>query len=255
MYKILAFENGQPIILYHDKKNVYMYTASRGRILAKGLLFNDVKTDFEVFSGTNQYVYYISTDNKIKLASLRRDRFVEYLSIPMEDNRNNCQIVNVSPLMCENELYIFYCNHNKSDDNYEIYYILSSAPGKSCLIQRNVSYAEDFDVFYSNKKTYIILNNHYYYLNSEKKISHLDFNHLDDQHTISQKENIEHLKQLISDKSNQVLKMQKQLYEKNNEIATLTATQEHITKQYNELADYAGMLQDELRKMKYMQQV
>lgn len=133
MYKILAFENGQPIILFLDSQKVYMYTANGGRIFSKGLLFNDVKKDFDVFSCKEKYVYYISTDNKIKLAVLNRDRFTEFLSIPMEDKEHNVEIVNVSPLMCQNELYIFYCNHNQNDGKYEIYYILSSSPNRSCL--------------------------------------------------------------------------------------------------------------------------
>lgn len=46
MYKILAFENGQPIILFLDSRKVYMYTANSGRIISKGLLFDDVKKGF-----------------------------------------------------------------------------------------------------------------------------------------------------------------------------------------------------------------
>ena len=48
---------------------------ARGKIIPKGLLFNDVGRDFDVFSCNKQYVYYISTDNKMKLAVLNRDRF------------------------------------------------------------------------------------------------------------------------------------------------------------------------------------
>ncbi len=252
MYKILAFENGQPVILYHDRKNVYMYTASGGRILSRGVLFNDVKTGFEVFSGEKDYVYYISTDNRIKLASLNRDRFVEYLSIPMEDEENNCQIVNVSPLMCENELYIFYCNHNHSENNYEVYYIVSSTPNKSCLIERNISDIESFDVFSSNKKVYIVLDDNCYYLSSDKKLVTVKAQTHSEPETDSLKSNIEKLKETLSDKSQKLMDMQKQLYDKNNEISNLKATQKHITEQYNELAEYAGKLQEELRKFRYM---
>ena len=48
MYKILAFENGQPAILYHNGHNVYMYTAIRGHIRPEGLIFNDVKDNFRI---------------------------------------------------------------------------------------------------------------------------------------------------------------------------------------------------------------
>ena len=163
MYKILAFENGQPIILYIENEKVYMYTAARGKIIQKGLLFNDVGRDFDVFSCNKQYVYYISTDNKMKLAVLNRDRFTEFLSIPLGESSHQMEIVNISPLMCQNELYIFYCNHNKSNNKYEIYYILSSCPEKSCLIKRNVSTNKGFDVFKANEKIGIVLKDSYYY--------------------------------------------------------------------------------------------
>ncbi len=70
--------------------------------------------------------------------------------------------------------------------------------------------------------------------------------------TASLGQNIEELKSALSDKSSKLIEVQKQLYEKNNEIANLKSTQQHITEQYNELAEYAGKLQEELRKIRYM---
>ena len=250
MYKILAFENGQPIILFLDSQNVYMYTANGGRIISKGLLFNDVKKDFDVFLCREQYAYYISTDNRIKLARLNRDRFTEFLSIPMEDKEQNVEIVNVSPLMCQNELYIFYCNHNQINGKYEIYYILSSFPNKSCLIERNIDTNKVFDVFKANDNVGLVLNDNYYYLSKDKRL--VGINHSKDDETASLSQNIEELKKTLSEKSSQLIDVQRQLYEKNNEISTLKSTQKHITSQYNELAEYAGKLQEELRKVRYM---
>ena len=169
MYKILAFENGQPIIFYHNGENVYMYTALRGHLHAEGLLFNDVKQDFEVYDGDKKYLYYISTDNKIKLASLTGNKFTEFLSIPLEDKEHGSTIVNVSPVMCENELYIFYCSHNQNSNRYDIYYLICSSPNHTCLIKRNVENSEDFDVLSSKQKTYIILKNDCYYLSKNGK--------------------------------------------------------------------------------------
>ena len=228
MYKIMAFNNGQPIILFIESEKVYMYTANGGRIYQKGVIFDDVGKDFDVFTCDNQYVYYISTDNQIKLAMLNQDRFTEFLSIPMEDSKNNVEIVNVSPLMCQNELYIFYCNHNKSTEKYEIYYILSTCPNKSCLIDN------------------------YYYLSSDKKMINIknDLENSNKIHSLNQ--NIEDLKKALSKKSNELITFQKLLSEKNSEINDLKATQEHISAQYNDLAEYAGKLQDELRKIRYM---
>lgn len=252
MYKILAFENGQPIILFLDSQKVYMYTANGGRIFSKGLLFNDVKKDFDVFSCKEKYVYYISTDNKIKLAVLNRDRFTEFLSIPMEDKEHNVEIVNVSPLMCQNELYIFYCNHNQNDGKYEIYYILSSSPNRSCLIERNIDTNKGFDVFQANDKIGLVLNSNHYYLSKDKQLIHINGATNASPEISAMEKNIAELKSSLSDKSNQLIEIQKQLYDKNNEISNLKATQKHITEQYNELAEYAGKLQEELRKMRYM---
>ena len=252
MYKILAFENGQPIILFLDSGKVYMYTASGGKIFSRGLLFNDVGKDFDVFSGKEKYIYYISTDKKIKLAVLNRDHFTEFLSIPMEDQKHNIEIVNVSPLMCQNELYIFYCNHNKEHGKYEIYYILSSFPNKSCLIKRNIDTNKGFDVFKANDTIGVVLNSNYYYLNKDKQLIDIK-NSADSQLEItSLEEKIEDLKSALSDKSDKLIEVQKQLCGKENEIGKLKATQKHITEQYNELAEYAGKLQEELRNIRYM---
>ena len=65
-------------------------------------------------------------------------------------------------------------------------------------------------------------------------------------------ENIEDLKKALSKKSNELITAQKLLSEKDSEINDLKATQDHISVQYNELAEYAGKLQDELRKIRYM---
>lgn len=249
MYKILAFENGQPIILFLDSRKVYMYTANSGRIISKGLLFDDVKKDFDIYSCKEQYIYYISTDNRIKLAKLYRDRFTEFLSIPMEDKEQNVEIVNVSPLMCQNELYIFYCNHNHIDGKYEIYYILSSSPNKSCLIERNIDTNKGFDVFKADNKLGLVLNDNYYYISKDKKM--INISSFNDATNNSLSQNIEELKKTLSEKISQLIDTQRQLYEKNNEIITLKSTQKHITAQYNELAEYAGKLQDELRKIRY----
>lgn len=252
MYKIMAFNNGQPIILFMESEKVYMYTANGGRIYQKGIIFDDVRKDFDVFSCDNQYIYYISTDNKIKLAMLNQDRFTEFLSIPMEDSKNNVEIVNVSPLMCQNELYIFYCNHNKSTEKYEIYYILSTCPNKSCLIERNIDINTNFDVFSANEKIGLVLNDNYYYLSADKKMININ-NNLENSNKIhSLNRNIEDLKKALSKKSNELITVQKLLSEKNSEINDLKATQDHISVQYNELAEYAGKLQDELRKIRYM---
>lgn len=252
MYKILAFENGQPIILFLERQKVYMYTAKSGRIISKGLLFNDVGKDFDVFSCNEKYAYYISTDNKIKLAMLNRDRFTEFLTIPMEDKKHNIEIVNVSPLICQNELYIFYCNHNKNQNDYQIYYILSSSPNKSCLIERNISSNEGFDVFKANDNVGIVLNNNYYYLSKDKQLININENCYNELSGTSFGQNIEKLKTSLSEKSSKLIEMQKQLYEKNHEIENLKSAQEHITRQYNELSEYAGKLQEELRKIRYM---
>jgi hypothetical protein len=250
MYKILAFENGQPIIFYHSGENVYMYTALKGHLHSEGLLFNDVKQDFEVYDGNRKYLYYISTDNQIKLASLVGNKFTEFLSIPLENKENGNIIVNVSPVMCENELYIFYCTHNKNSNNYDIYYLVCSSPNHACLIKRDVENSEDFDVASSKHKTYIILRNDCYYLSKNGRITIV--NSHDSKKINSLHETIEQLRKNLSEKSNQLIEAQKKLYTKNVEISNLKAAQNHLSKQYNELSESAGKLQDELRKIKFM---
>ena len=58
--------------------------------------------------------------------------------------------------------------------------------------------------------------------------------------------------QLLEEKKKKLAALEVTLYEKNNRIASLESTQKHITEQYNELADFAGKLQEELRKARYL---
>ena len=58
--------------------------------------------------------------------------------------------------------------------------------------------------------------------------------------------------QSLEEKKKRIAELEVLLYEKNNHIAALESTQKHITEQYNELADFAGRLQEELRKARYL---
>ena len=251
MYKILAFDNGQPAILYHNGHNVYMYTAIRGHIHPEGIIFNDVKDDFRIYDGNKKYAFYISTDNKIKTATLSGNHFMEFLSIPLEDSKNGRTIVNVSPIMCENELYIFYCTHNNHSNLCDVYYLLCSAPNHTCLIKRNIKNYNDFDVVSSNRKTYIILQNDCYYLTKNGTITTITKNGPDNVN-LAANETIEQLKDSLSEKSSELIKCQKQIYEKNMEISNLKFTKKQLSRQCEQLSSYVGKLQDELRRIKFM---
>ncbi len=119
--------------------------------------------------------------------------------------------------MCENELYIFYCTHNNHSNFCDVYYLLCSAPNHTCLIKRNIKNYNDFDVVSSNRKNYIILQNDCYYLSKNGTITTITKNGPDNVN-LAANETIEQLKDSLSEKSSELIKCQKQIYEKHGNI-------------------------------------
>lgn len=116
------------------------------------------------------------------------------------------------------DIFIFYIEHES------LYCIKCSSFNKSSLILKKIH-----DYYLSTQKDCILLStiDKFYLLTSDLKLSPLQCHD-------------PKLKQL-----------EKELLEKNNEIQRLNKIQQSITEQYNELASYAGKLQDELRKYRY----
>lgn len=127
--------------------------------------------------------------------------------------------LNTHVLKFKEDVFIFYEDHNS------LYCIKCSSYNKSSLIlkgisQYNVSILEDYIL--------LKIDDVFYKITSDVKVSKLELN------------------------LSKISELENKLQEKKKEISSLKATQKNITDQYNELASYAGKLQDELRKHRYI---
>lgn len=256
MYHILTYNNGQPIILYQENKNVYMYTIDRGRISSKGIVFDDVEKNLCIFTMPVNIVYYISDSNHIKLASLHGERFIEFLSLPLTNSKEDSTIISACPVYYKKELYIFYltCDFDKSA--YSVYYIKSTSASKSTLVANNFKKCNCIHITVLNDILYIVLSD----LESSQFLC-LDENlnvhfllHSDDSFSdikSTYEEQITRITNQLENKEKELSALNKQLSMQKSEIKKLNSTQKYMEAQYNDLADFAGQLQDELRKIMY----
>lgn len=248
MYNILTFDNGQPFILYQEGKKIYMYTIARGRITAKGLLFNDLEGGFQVFQCTPTKIYYISTDNKLKIYSLSNQHFTEVIAIPL---KNDAFIIKqLSPILFNNTIYIFYLNTNLKNDTTNLYYIScsgsnssafgtsmsdvssASTPTGSVLLKENIDPSDILCAFLANNKIILSFENktttHFYYFDENENLI-----------------NVNNISKSIIEATSIPDE------DINAEISRLNDSLNELSSQYNELSEYAGTLQEELRKARY----
>lgn len=256
MYNILTFDNGQPFILYQEGKKIYMYTIARGRITAKGLLFNDVEDNLHVFQCTPAKIYYISTDNRLKIYSLSNQHFTEVISMPLKSDA--FIIRQLSPVLFNNILYVFFLNTSLKDDTTNLYYIscfgsnssasvasMSGASGTSTsgvsgtftptgsvLLKENIDPSDIICTFWANNKIFLSFENktttHFYYFDENKNLINVN----------SEPKSIIEATSIPDE-------------EINSEISRLNDSLNELSAQYNELSEYAGTLQEELRKARY----
>lgn len=225
MYKILTFENGQPFILYGESKKVFMYTISGGRINPAETIFNDVKSNFEAYSCNKNYVGYLSTAEQFRLYKNENNLFIEIFTSEKYD-------VYSQPIIFNNQPIIFYSNNSISD----IYCFNGESPGNRTLSMSFNSKINKLETFILSDILYLIISGdnytHTYQVDCNYKLVNSK------RFSSPNNEDIDKLKTLLEIKDEEIKKYQK--------------TQQYIQVQYNDLADYAGKLQDELRKFRYL---
>lgn len=300
-YYILTLNSGQPIILYKEADKVYMYTTLSGRIRSQGVVFDEVAGEICLLTTKHQYVSYISTNGQVKLFVLEDMRFVEIISLPLE-NLSHSEVTQISLNTFHGEAVLFYLMHNSEDSTNALFYVCENSINKSNLVSReNYSY-EQFGICALENEMLICLygknKRKLFSMDSDKRIQKITGSDIstdklkkeiisltdklnsqkknaeDAENTLSRREqeitnyktSIETMKQEmktkekeIEAKENEIKTQEKEIqdsnrkiYELENEISGLKSTQQHITKQYNELADFAGELQEELRKVRYL---
>lgn len=258
-YNILTLDSGQPIILYKEDDKVYMYTTLSGRIRSQGVVFDEVAGDICLLTTKHQYVSYLSTKGQVKLFVLEDMRFVEIISLPLE-NLSHSEVTQISLNAFHGEAVLFYLMHNSEDSTNALFYVCENSINKSNLVSReNYSY-EQFGICALENETLICLygknERKLFSMNPDKRIQRITGSDISSDklkaEIISLTDKLDSQKKEVETKETKIQDLNKKIYEMENEISGLKSTQKHITKQYNELADFAGELQEELRKVRYV---
>lgn len=200
--------------------------------LQKGLLFSDVKSDFSVFPGPPFRICYLSTSNAFRLVTLYQQRFVETLSLSLTGQKSGKTICNLSPLLHHGDVYIFYLEQNHAEQTAALCCLNTSSPADSIKqIKNGLHFHETLHVFTDGDRMIINLvhekNSVFYYLSEDFTLIPSGFHNVPSENT-----------------SIDVHKFQQ-------ETETLRNSLTRLTCQYDELSEYAGKLQDELRKTRY----
>ncbi len=254
-YQVITLKSGQPLILYQENEKVYMYTVYSGRIRSYGIIFDDVSEQLHLFSSENQYACYISMNGKLKLYRFQDMRFVELLTFPGAGDKQT-ELKQIDFALFDDQGVLFYLIHNLNDSSNALYYIsLNSINTSSFVFQGDYSLEKFVTVPWKNQlilflyfgaKIKLLL------LNEDKTVEDFTQSELMEKKTdVSLKEK-EQLEILLKEKEKEINSQKKLLYEKDNKISSLESTQKHIENQYNELAEFAGQLQEELRKARYL---
>ncbi len=249
-YQILTLNSGQPLILYQENEKVYMYTVYSGRIQSHGVIFDDLSDQLFLHPGEVNYVSYISTHGRLRLYQLKDMRFLELLSLS-NDAGEHREFLQCRLHAFHSKIFLFYSVHNPEDSSNSLFYIsMDSLQKSSLLCQKNYSF-QGFSimnlpngiliaVFSKEQTTYLEMD------------SNLQIHPFQNTVSASSTKAFQTLEKEFQKQKQQCESLQQELYQKNNEILTLKSTQKHITEQYNDLADFSGKLQEELRKVRYL---
>lgn len=233
-YYISTFNNGQPFILYLENEKANLYTIQGGKIYSKGIAFSDVAANFrlhETINANTCYVSYLSTDNIVKIYSLKGNTFIPAINLPLSDN-NSYEINHYKVIMLKNDLYIIYIKPNQ-DNSASLFCTSTTAPSTHTKLLNNISELISFEIVSCIDYCIILIDCHKIYvwkLNSNLTIKLLE----------AHDNSLE-----LSNKS-----LNKRIFQQQQEITRLNAIHEHTTAQYNDLTQYAKQLQNELRKTK-----
>ncbi len=268
-YQIITLKSGQPLILYQENEKVYMYTVFSGRIRSYGIVFDDVAEQLLLSSGSKQYAAYLSTNGKLKLYRLSDMRFVELLTFPGEGMKHT-ELKQLAFSVFDEKMLLFYLTHNLDDSSNALFYIDLDFINKSSFIFRGDYSLSRFSTVPLEDSLLLILNfgekTKLLLLNKDRTVEAFEQSHYFDgkntgktkameqlKEKLKEREyEITSLKQTFKEREAEITSLKQKLYEKENEISSLESTQKHIANQYNELAEFAGQLQDELRKTRYL---
>lgn len=226
MYHIIELENGQPMIFEQSARQIKSYLIANGRVFSKGYVFKDFKKDFNVYSVNSPLVSYYSVDNSFVLTQVTQNNFQEVL----------CLKTSCATLVFNNKLYVFYL------DNSLMGVCSDNLTEKHCIVE-NISGSNHISAFVHNNCIFVTTNNTLYEIDLNfnvvcKQEINLSLNNLPNNNTTNNYKAYN-----ASSTSNSYKEL---VYNYN----ILKRDVEKLNNKYNELSNYVGSMQEQIRRLR-----
>lgn len=217
MYHIIELENGQPMIFEQSARQIKSYLIANGRVFSKGYVFKDFKKDFNVYSVNSPLVSYYSVDNSFVLTQVTQNSFQEVL----------CLKTSCATLVFNNKLYVFYL------DNSLMGVCSDNLTEKHCIVE-NISGSNHISAFVHNNCIFVTTDNTLYEID-------LNFNVVCKQDNSNTTNNYKAYNASYNSNSYKEL-----VYNYN----ILKRDVEKLNNKYNELSNYVGSMQEQIRRLR-----
>lgn len=226
MYHIIELENGQPMIFEQSARQIKSYLIANGRVFSKGYVFKDFKKDFNVYSVNSPLVSYYSVDNSFVLTQVTQNNFQEVL----------CLKTSCATLVFNNKLYVFYL------DNSLMGVCSDNLTEKHCIVE-NISGSNHISAFVHNNCIFVTTDNTLYEIDLNfnvvyKQEINLSLNNLPNNNTTNNYKAYN-----ASSNSNSYKEL---VYNYN----ILKRDVEKLNNKYNELSNYVGSMQEQIRRLR-----
>lgn len=226
MYHIIELENGQPMIFEQSARQIKSYLIANGRVFSKGYVFKDFKKDFNVYSVNSPLVSYYSVDNSFVLTQVTQNSFQEVL----------CLKTSCATLVFNNKLYVFYLDNSLMgvcSDNFT---------EKHCIVE-NISGSNHISAFVHNNCIFVTTDNTLYEIDLNfnvvcKQEINLSLNNMTNSNTTNNYKAYN-----ASSTSNSYKEL---VYNYN----ILKRDIEKLNNKYNELSNYVGSMQEQIRRLR-----
>lgn len=226
MYHIIELENGQPMIFEQSARQIKSYLIANGRVFSKGYVFKDFKKDFNVYSVNSPLVSYYSVDNSFVLTQVTQNSFQEVL----------CLKTSCATLVFNNKLYVFYL------DNSLMGVCSDNLTEKHCIVE-NISSSNHISAFVHNNCFFVTTDNTLYEIDLNfnvvcKQEINLSLNNMTNSNTTNNYKAYN-----ASSNSNSYKEL---VYNYN----ILKRDVEKLNNKYNELSNYVGSMQEQIRRLR-----
>jgi hypothetical protein len=224
MYHIIELENGQPMIFEQSARQIKSYLIANGRVFSKGYVFKDFKKDFNVYSVNSPLVSYYSVDNSFVLTQVTQNSFQEVL----------CLKTSCATLVFNNKLYVFYL------DNSLMGVCSDNLTEKHCIVD-NISSSNHISAFVHNNCIFVTTDNTIYEIDLNfnvvcKQEINLSLNNMTNSNTTNNYKS-------YTSNSNSYKEL---VYNYN----ILKRDVEKLNNKYNELSNYVGSMQEQIRRLR-----